>query len=171
LSEVFFSLDCRQTELEYRPMLVSFFPRVREVEDAVIRPNAGSDLLVNPHALGWSPTELGILSCLMELAVLGETAGWVSLGLVDHLWILASCGLWMIVPFVDQSGPTVLDSVAIRGVRAEAHEDYGMIPALAKVHPLLETGPLPAAHFDVRDDVVAHVLSVQDVPCGLDGML
>lgn len=81
------------------------------------------------------------------------------LGLVDHFRIPTRCDLWMTVSLVDQRRPTVLDSIAIRGVRAEGHENHRMMSAQGKVHLLPETGAFPSVHFNARDDVVAHGLS------------
>ena len=60
------------------------------------------------------------------------------------------------MPLVDECRAAVLDAIAIGRVRSQRHEDYGVIPAQSKVHPLLKTGAFSATHLNVGDDVVGH---------------
>jgi hypothetical protein len=140
-------------------MLVAFLPRVGQVKNAVVRPNTCANLFVDPHALRRPPLKLEPLRRLVKLAVLSKAARRESLGLVHNLRIPTTCGFRMVVPFIDKGSTTVLDPIAIWSVWTKGHEDYGVIPAQAKVHPLLETGALAATHLNVRDYVVTHGLS------------
>ena len=71
------------------------------MEDTVVRPNAGSDLLIDSYAFRFSPTEFVLLCRVVKFSVLGKASRWVSLRLVYNLRIAADFSLWMIVPLVD----------------------------------------------------------------------
>ncbi len=159
LNEVFLTLDCQRTELEYGPMLVSLLPGVREMKDAVVRPDSRADLLVDAYALRWTPMKFEGLRRLVKPAVLGESVEWGSRGPVHNLRVRARCRFWMIVPLVDEHSTAILDFIAIRRIGTERHKDYGVISAQAKVHPLLEACAFATRHLNVGNYIVTHGVS------------
>src|SRR3989442_8664991 len=78
----------------------------------------------------------------------------MALGLIDNFRIRATGHARLVVAFVDQNGSALLESVAIRGISPERHQDYRVVPTNTKIHSLLKSSPLPATHFDIRNDVV-----------------
>ena len=75
LRQVLVPLHSDEAKLEYRPVIVTFLPRIDKVKDAVIRPDAGLDLFIHPNALWGATPDLEVLRGLMEFAVLSEFSG------------------------------------------------------------------------------------------------
>jgi hypothetical protein len=64
--EVFFACDSGELELENRAMCVRFTPRIDEMKDAVVRPDALAELLVNADPFRRPLTGLARLRCAMK---------------------------------------------------------------------------------------------------------
>ena len=94
----------------------------------------------------------------MKLTVLGEATGREPFRLVHDFSVSTRRRFRTVMSLIDQGSTAVLDPVAIWSVWTERHKDYGVIPSHAKIHSLLETGALAAAHFDVGDYIVTHGL-------------
>src|SRR5262249_48978983 len=120
-AEVFVSLDGHETKFEHGSILVAFLPRIDQMEDSVVRPNAGVDLLVNTHSFGSAVTSFGVLRGLVELAILSERAGSIPFWLIHNLGILEAGSARLIMALVNQSGATVLEAIPIRRVPSYRH--------------------------------------------------
>src|SRR5262245_41868021 len=119
-------------------MFVLFPPRIDKVKDAIVGPNSRVDLFVYPDSLRLTLARFGILSCLMKFAILRQGARRVTLWLIDYLGVRAIGSVWFVVAFVDQNCTAFLNSVAIRGIPTERHQNHRMVPAKTEVHTLLK---------------------------------
>jgi len=85
LGKVFLAFDCDQFEFAHNAKLVSLKPRVDQVKDAVVRPDAWLDFFIDADSLGQSLSRLGCLRGSMEFAVLGGATGRAPHGSSDKL--------------------------------------------------------------------------------------
>jgi hypothetical protein len=85
-AEIFFALNCFEAELVNTPLLVRLDPGIDQMEDPVVAPDPGPNLLVHPYPLWSAAASLRVLSCPMELAVLCEIPRRQSLEHSGELW-------------------------------------------------------------------------------------
>lgn len=126
------------------------------MEHAVVGPDPGAELLVDPNTLWLGTVLLVSLGSSVEEAVLGGPAVVRELGLVHRLRFGAVLGPGEVMALVDEGCPSVFQAVVVRGIRPDRHEDDGVVPAQAKVHAPLEAGAFPLAHLEIGDDLVGH---------------
>jgi hypothetical protein len=156
LREIFVADNGNQPEFENGAVRIALGPGVLEVKDAVVSPNARTELLVNTNALGAAQATLEGLRSMMKFSVLGQASRRMPLRLVDNLRIWARRDLRMIMALVYERCTAIFHAIPIRGIWANGHENDGMIVTEPEVHSLLKAGSLTLAHFDVRDNVVTH---------------
>jgi hypothetical protein len=71
-------------------------------------------------------------------------------------WIWTRGKFGVVMPFVHERCSTIFKTITIRRIRADRHQNYRVISAQPKVHPLLKAGTFSLAHINVGNDVVAH---------------
>jgi hypothetical protein len=81
----FVPLDGDKFKFEDASPRVIFFPAIYEVKVAVVRPDSGSNFLINAHDIGTLFANLELLLSCGKLAVLGEPPRGQELRLVEHL--------------------------------------------------------------------------------------
>jgi len=118
LSKVVVSFNSDEFKLIDDSVLVSLLPGVNEVKDAVIGPNARTNLLVDTDPFWRTLSLLEFLRSLIELTVLSESPRWKYPWLINHLRIRTGGRFWLVVTFIDQCCPPIFEAISIRSVRA-----------------------------------------------------
>jgi hypothetical protein len=119
------------------------------MKDPIVGPDSRLDFLIYPHALWRLLSGFVQLSGLVEFAILGKATGRKS------FWLIGSFRIWvvwsprLIMAFVHERRSFVLKAIPIRRVTPNRHQYDRVIPAYAKVHPLLKAGSLTSAHVKV----------------------
>jgi hypothetical protein len=101
-------------------------------------------------------TRLVILCGFVELTILLAIAGRQELWLIDSLGISNMFCSGLIMAFVDEHRTIFFDTILVRSVRMERHQNHGMPTSQPKIHTALQTRTFPLAHLEVRNDIASH---------------
>lgn len=126
------------------------------MENSVVCPDSGLNLFVNANALRGPFSLFETLRRHVKSTILGQAARWMSFRLVHNFWIGTRSKFRVVMPFVHERCSTIFKTITIRRIWAHGHQNYGVIPAQPKVHPLLKACTFSLAHINVGDDVIAH---------------
>ena len=153
--ESLLSLNSDEPVLKHFSILIAFPPRMDEMKDTVVGPDAGLKFFVNSYPFGRALSGLVQLCSFVKFSILCQSAGRKAFWLIQSFWVRVVRSPRLIVTFVHERCTLVFKSILIGCVAPDGHQYYGMIPSYAAVHSLLKARALASAHVNIRNNVVA----------------
>jgi hypothetical protein len=117
-AQVFFAFYGFEPVLEDNAVFVTLCPRIHQMEDSVVVPDAGLDLLVGAHSFRSSVACFSVMGRSIELAILRQSAGGERIDLIDQFRIREVRPTRLIMSLVYECCPSVFDAVPIGRVGA-----------------------------------------------------